>query len=159
MSETVQNQNKEPLYKRQLKAAALVTALAIGGGTAASEGVDAYKDHKAHSELVDELQKPGALGEYLKGDSIPHDQVERLEVPAAMPADTFAKMITKDDESQWDLTQQIEPQVDAQGDPGAQPHEQVIVEKSLVSEQAVEQFGVVEINDPQYIDPDPASHQ
>lgn len=159
MSETVQNQNKEPLYKRQLKAATLVTALAIGGGTALSEGVDAYKDHEAHSELVDELQKPGALGEYLKGDSIPHDKVERLEVPAAMPADTFAKMITKDSESQWDLTQQIQPQVDAQGDPGAQPQEQVIVEKALVSDQAVEQFGVVEINDPDYIDPDPASHQ
>lgn len=149
MPETTTDPNKTPNYiARRLAAATAITALAIGGGSAIKDAVgsaeEAIDNRQEHSELVDNLQRPDALQEYIKGDQIPHDKAVRLEIPSAMPADTFSEIITKDNESQWDLTQQISPQVDAQGDLGGQPGEQVVVESALVDPAVIDEYIVLE---------------
>lgn len=147
MSE-IQNPNKQPNYKLRRAVAASIAAVGVvGAGVVINEGVDFYKGVQEHNKLVDNLQRPDALGEYLKGDQLPRDKVVRLKVPDDMPPDSFSKLIKKDNNAQWSLTQQIKPQVDAQGYPGAEMGEQVVVEKALVDPDAIEAYGVPELSD------------
>ncbi len=146
-----------PLGKA-LGAAALVVV-----GLGAAEGpniVQAVQNHQAHEKLVDNLQRPDALQEYLNGDQIPHNKVVRLQAPEDMSASRFATLIEKDSGNQWELTQQIKPQADAQLDPGLQGgYDQVVVEKALVDPAAVEKYGVEDINNPDRQDPLPPVEQ
>jgi hypothetical protein len=152
MSETNSNPNTQNISKRA-KIAAGLTAVLMSVGIGGPKVVDAVQDHQAHEQLVDNLQRPDALQEYIKGDQIPHDEAVRLKVPDDMAPNTFAKEIKNTNDDQWELTQQIQPQVDAQGDPGAQAGEQVVVEKDRVDPDAIKEFGVEDINDPNRVDP------
>jgi hypothetical protein len=155
MSETNSNPNKHPVNlttKAKAIGAGMLLALGIGAAEAPN-AIDAYQDHKEEVQLENNLQRPDALQEYLKGDQIPHDKAVRMEVPNDMPANSFAKEIKNTNGDQWELTQQIQPQVDAQGDPGAQAGEQVVVEKDRVDPAAIKEFGVEDINDPNRVDP------
>lgn len=149
MSETNNNPNKQPKYGIRRAVVAGLAMIGLGGaGIAVHEAADAHKDHQEQSQLESNLQRPDALQEYLKGDQIPHDEAVRLEVPDDMPANTFAKEVKNTNGDQWELTQQIKPQVDAQGDPGAQAGEQVVVEKDRVDPAAIKEFGVEDLSDP-----------
>lgn len=152
MSETNNNPNTVPKYKKAVIAS--LAAIGLGGLVAGGhEVVNAIQDHQEQVQLEQNLQRPDALEEYIKGDQLPHDKVVRLEAPADMPADTFAKEIKKDNGAQWELTQQIKPQADFHLDPGLQGGEQVVVEKSLVDSSAVKEFGVEDLSDPNRQDP------
>jgi hypothetical protein len=154
MSETNNNLNKQPNYKVRRAVVAGLAAIGLGGLVAGGAEVsNIVQDHKEQVQLENNLQRPDALQEYLKGDQIPHDEAVRLEVPDDMPANSFAKEIKNTNGDQWELTQQIKPQVDAQGDPGAQAGEQVVVEKDRVDPAAIKEFGVDDLNDPNRQDP------
>ena len=153
MSETNPNTNQHPNYKVRRAVVAGLAAIGLGGVFAGHEAVNTIQEHKEQTQLENNLQRPDALQEYLKGDQIPHDEAVRLEVPDDMPANTFAKEIKNTNGDQWELTQQIKPQVDAQGDPGAQAGEQVVVEKDRVDPDAIKEFGVEDLSDPNRQDP------
>lgn len=141
-------------FTTRAKAIGAGILLTLGLGAAETPNlVDAYKGHQEQVQLENNLHRPDALQEYIKGDQIPHDEAVRLEVPDDMPANTFAKEIKNTNGDQWELTQQIQPQVDAQGDPGAQAGEQVVVEKDRIDPAAINEFGVEDINDPNRVDP------
>lgn len=146
MSEkTKSNPNQVRLTRRGKLARTVGLIAGVGLGlTAAVNAVSPSDSEKAHDDLVTNLQRPDALQEYIKGDRIPHDKAVRLESPDDMAPWTFAKEITKDDESQWELSQQIQPQADAQNFPGLQGGEQVVVERDLVSDEALQQYQVEE---------------
>lgn len=148
------NPNQAPSYiKRRLAAATLITAAAIGGGSVLKDVGqvvdDSVDNHREHNELVENLQRPDALREYRVGDEIPQDKAVVLQAPESMAPAEFAADINAEGVDIRDITDQITPQADSQLDPGLQPHEQVVVEKALVSPEAVEEYGVEDINAPQ----------
>jgi hypothetical protein len=164
MSETITNPNsKRPNYRTRKILAGLAlatTGAAVAGAVVESGPVgDAFKDHSEHSELVDNLKRPDALAEYRKGDGIPHDKAVVLQAPESMTPFDFAEEIDAEGVDLRDITEQITPQADAQLDPGLQPHEQVVVEKALVSEEAIDKFGVPDLSDPNYVTITPPEHQ
>lgn len=149
MSETNTNPNKQPVkFTKGAKVAGAV--LALTGAVVAAEApniADHYKQHNAQITLENNLQRPDALEEYLKGDQIPHDKAVRMVAPHDMPPAAFATEIEKKADDQWELTQQIRPQADFHLDPGLQGGEQVVVEKSLVSDDAIKMYGVGDVQD------------
>lgn len=151
MSETTtHNPNQVKLTKRGRVAAGLALTVTLGAGAfAAGSEVNEFLDEREkQSQLEHNLEQPDALQRYLDGTAFVgenHDKVVRIRATDAMPPNAFARLLKKDNESQRDLTQQIQPQADAQGYQGVEPFEEYIVEKALVSEEAIAVYAVPDL--------------
>lgn len=152
MSESTQhnpNRSAKPTRRGRLAASAAVLSLAAGGSFLAADVVKKVNDkldaHEEHGAMVTNLRNPDALKSYLAGTAFVgsnREKVVLVEADDTMPPDKFARILKKDNESQVDLKYQIMPQADGQGYPGVQAGEQFVLERDLLSEEAIETYVV-----------------
>lgn len=153
MSESFRHNPNTSNTKLNNKGKAVVAGAAligiVGSGAVIKNGADAVNDwfdkREQHNAMTRNLQKPDALKRYLAGTAFVGDNREKVVLVEAddfMPPDTFAKILKKDNDSQDDLKRQIMPQADGQGDPGVQPGEQFVLERDLLSDEALQTYVV-----------------
>ncbi len=142
------NKHNPNISKPKLTSRGKAAAFALTAALGASAGIGGHMEFQHISsdmKLQSQLSDANALASYKRGEIDPSKAIviKVTDADNGTP-DGYAISIKNKNSVTSDLSSEIRPQADGQGYPGVEPGELYVVNRDLLSEQAIDELAVQE---------------